>query len=143
MWRMMQTRYVVCNSDWIFISCNTVYYNIHNYIIGKLQWHSNRCEMTDDMRKIIDKRLAICCCGNDLLLTSHSPKIHKMIFKDVLWTPGMVSHKVGMTYWNLHTKLSNKTYDFWMFCNVSSQNLVWNKLCQIDHCDIPSLLMFC
>ena len=27
--------------------------NIHHYIIGKLQWHSNSCEMTDEMWKLI------------------------------------------------------------------------------------------
>ena len=31
------------------------------------------------------KRLAICCNENDLLLNSHSPNIHKIVFKDVLW----------------------------------------------------------
>ena len=93
--------------------------NIHNYIIGKLQWHSNCCEMTAEMWKLIE----INCMWNDwqfvVKTTSCLPRTHPIFARLSSKTcSGMVSHKVDIMYWNIDAKLSNKTYDFCIFVTI-------------------------
>ena len=90
--------------------------NIHHYIIGKLQWHSNSCEMTDEMWKLIEIN-----CETTVVVktTSCLPRTHPIFTRLSSKTcSGMVPHKVGMMYWNLDAKLSNKTYDFCIFVAI-------------------------
>ena len=64
------------------------------------------------------KRLAI-CCENDLLLTSHSPNIHTIVFKDVLWNGVTQSRHDVLESW---CEVIKQNIRFLHFCNDWSLN---------------------
>ena len=62
-------------------------------------------------------------CENELKLTAKPtsclPRTHPIFTTLSSKTcSGMVSHKLGMMYWNFDAKLSNKTYDFCIFVKI-------------------------
>ena len=94
--------------------------NIHHYIIGKLQWHSNSCEMTDEMWKLIEIN-----CETTVVVktTSCLPRSHPIFTRLSSKTcSGMVPHKIRHDVLESRCEVIEQNIRFLHFCSDWSQN---------------------